>query len=205
MRSPIGSWPLSPATGMQLDLGPSEQLEDQGAAHVSQDDFNGYTVAYEQDEIQFPVYVLVFIGCAFGVAGFAVENAILVALALLALGFAYYNYPLLEYGRPRIGAGQYGIFVEGLGILAWKSVKQLDLTRVERRGVANHEMEIVLHEPLRRALIADWRKRPLHRFLMRLPWTLRGGDIVRIPLDILERPPDEIHHNFTRMLDFYRR
>lgn len=172
---------------------------------MSQDDFSGYTVAYEQDEIQFPVYVLIFIGAIFAMAGVALDIFILIALSLGAFGFAYYNFPLLEYGRPRVGAGQYGIFIEGLGIIAWKSVKQLDLVQVERRGVTNHEMEIALNEPIDRALIADWRKRPLHRFLMRLPWAQRGREIVRIPLDILEKPADEIHHNFTRMLDFYRR
>lgn len=172
---------------------------------MSQDDFSGYTVAYEQDEIQFPVYILIFVGGVFAVAGAAFDNLILVALAICALGFAYYNFPLLEYGRPRIGAGQYGIFIEGLGIIAWKAVKQFDLIQVERRGVTNHELEVTLNEPIDRALIADWRKRPVHRFLMRVPWALRGTQTVRIPLDILERPADDIHHNFTRMLDFYRR
>jgi hypothetical protein len=67
------------------------------------------------------------------------------------------------------------------------------------------EMRIVLRQPLERALIADWRQRPYYRYLMRLPWSMKGKDTVRIPLEVLDRPPDEIHKAFARMMAFYRR
>ena len=67
----------------------------------------GYTVTYEQEELQFPVYVVGFVGACFAVAGAALDNVFLIALALFAWGFAFYNFPLLEKGKPRIGAGQY--------------------------------------------------------------------------------------------------
>jgi hypothetical protein len=165
----------------------------------------GYTVAYEREEIQFPVYVVAFIGACFGVAGYAFDNIFLIALALLAGGFAYHNFPLLETGRPRIGAGQYGIFADGLGIVSWRAIKRIELVPVDVRGSVSNELRIALQEPLDKALIADWRKRPFHRFLMRLPWSTFGGDVLRIPLDVFDRPADQIHHNFTRMRAFYQR
>jgi hypothetical protein len=177
-----------------------------GVPALNQEDLpHGYTVAYEREEIQFPVYVVVFIGVCFGVAGYALDNIFLIALALLAAGFAYYNFPLLETGRPRIGVGQYGVFADGLGIISWRAIKRIELVPVDIRGSMGNELRITLHEPLDKALIADWRKRPFHRFLMRLPWTLFGGDVLRIPLDVFDRPADQIHHNFTRMMEFYRR
>jgi hypothetical protein len=172
---------------------------------VSQDDMHGYTVAYEREEIQFPVYVVCFIGAVLTTIGFAIDNAFLIALALFAFGFAYYNFPLLETGKPRIGAGQYGIFAEGLGIIGWRSIKALELVPVEMRGSLSNELRIVLEAPLERALIADWRKRPFYRYLMRLPWTAASGDIIRIPLDVFDRPADEIMHSFRRMMGFFRR
>ena len=126
-------------------------------------------------------------------------------MALCAFGFAYYNYPLLETGRPRLGAGQYGIFAEGLGIIAWRAIKELDLVAVDMRGSTSNELRITLPEPLERALLADWRKRPIHRFLMRLPWSMAAKDVIRIPLDVLDHPADEIHANFMRIMSFYRR
>jgi hypothetical protein len=175
------------------------------SAAVSQDDMHGYTVAYEREEIQFPVYVVGFIGAVLGTIGFGIDNFVLMALSFFAFGFAYYNYPLLETGKPRVGAGQYGIFAEGLGILAWKSIKELDLVAVDIRGATSNELRITLEDPLDRALLADWRKRPFYRYLMRLPWGMRRGGIIRIPLDVFDRPADEIMHSFERMMSFYRR
>jgi hypothetical protein len=172
---------------------------------VSQEDYHGYTVAYEREELQFPVYVVGFIGACLATAGAALDNVFLIGLALVALGYAYHNYPLLETGRPRVGAGQYGVFAEGLGIIAWRAVKEIEMLPVGMRGATSNELRITLLEPLDRALIADWRKRPFYRFLMRLPWTMTGNDVVRIPLDVFDHPAEEIEHTFTRMMGFYRR
>jgi hypothetical protein len=180
------------------------EIEYAGASPVSQDDMHGYTVAYEREEIQFPVYVVCLIGACLATIGFAIDNVILIALSLCALGFAYYNYPLLETGKPRIGAGQYGIFAEGLGIVAWRSIKKIELIAVDIRGSTSKELRITLEDPLDRALLVDWRRRPFYRFLMRLPWRI-SGSIIRIPLDVFDRPADEIMQSFTRMMTFYKR
>jgi hypothetical protein len=171
---------------------------------VSQDHIHGYTLAYERNEIQFPVYVVVLLGMAFTAAAAATDIIILFGLALCAFGFAFYNYPLLEIGRPRVGASQYGIFAEGLGIIAWRAVTGIEMVPVNLRGAVSHELRITLQEPFERALLADWRKRPAHRFLMRLPWSMAARDVIRIPLDVLDRPAAEIHHSFMRMMRFYR-
>src|SRR5690349_16324577 len=56
----------------------------QSATPVSQDDMHGYTVAYEREEIQFPVYVVAFVGACMATIGVAMDNIILIAIALLA-------------------------------------------------------------------------------------------------------------------------
>ena len=60
---------------------------------------HGYTVAYEREEIQFPVYVVGLIGACLATIGFAIDNIFLIALSLLAIGFAYYNYPIARDGK----------------------------------------------------------------------------------------------------------
>ena len=72
------------------------------------------------------------------------------------------------------------------------------------RGSIDHELLITLEDPLERALLVDWRRRPFYRFLMRLPWSLKGS-VIRIPLDAFDRPPEEIAQSFTRMMGFYKR
>lgn len=172
---------------------------------MSYEHHHGYSAAYEREELQFPVYVVALVAAALATAGLVLDIVPLIALSLVAFGYVYHNYPLLETGKPRIGASQYGIFADGLGIISWRSIKGIDLVQVEIRGSGSHELRVTLQDPLERALLADWRKRPLHRFLMRLPWSIAGEDIVRIPLDVFDRPADDIHRTFVRMLTFYRR
>ncbi|MEM8627726.1 MAG: hypothetical protein AAGF32_07280, partial [Pseudomonadota bacterium] len=52
-------------------------------------------------------------------------------------------------------------------------------------------------------LLADWRSLPWYRQLMHLPWRMSEGNVVRIPLDTLNRPPDEIERAFRRMQKFH--
>ena len=167
------------------------------------EDIDGYTVAYGREEIQFPVYVILFVGCALIAAAFTWDNPFIFVLGSAATGYAYYNFPLLETGRPRIGAGQYGILIEGLGVIAWRAIKDIELVSMPARGGDYQQLSITLNQPLQRALIADWRRRPVHRALMRLPWMMNHGSI-RIGLDILDRPPREIHDSLTRMWRHFR-
>ena len=164
---------------------------------------DGYTVAYEGEDLYFPVFIVLAVGAGLLAYAFAKGNAFLLGPGAAALGFAYYNVPLLETGRPRLGAGQYGLFVEGLGVIAWRAVSTMDLIAVSSRGTVEQELCVTLGKPLDAALIADWRRRPAHRLLMRLPWTMRGNEI-RIPLEIFDRPPREIHYNMTRLWRYFR-
>lgn len=169
----------------------------------SQGNIDGYTVAYEQEELQFPVYVVMATGAALLAWAFLKSNPFVFSLGSAAMGFAYHNYPLLETGRPRLGAGQYGLFVEGLGVIAWRAIRDIELVPVTTRGAVGQELRVTLSKPLQSALIMDWRKRPFYRILMRLPWTM-SGDCIHIALDALDRPPNEIHHNFSRLWRYFR-
>ena len=167
------------------------------------EDIDGYTVAYSREEIQFPVYVILLVGIALIACAFAKSNPFIFVLGTAAAGFAYYNFPLLESGRHRLGAGQYGILIEGLGVIAWRAIKDIELISIPARGVAYQELSITLNQPLHRALIADWRRRPVHRALMRLPWSM-NHDSIRIALDIFDRTPSEVHHSLSRMWRHFR-
>ena len=67
-----------------------------------------------------------------------------------------------------------------------------------------HELQIVLNVPLGSALVVDWRKQPISRLLMRLPWCMDHSGVVRVNLDPLDQPADEIHRTFLRMWRYYR-
>ena len=53
--------------------------------------FSGYTVAYDRDEIQFPVYVLLTLGAALLFAAVVEQSFVLFLLSVIAGSFAYYS------------------------------------------------------------------------------------------------------------------
>jgi hypothetical protein len=164
----------------------------------------GYSVAYSRDDTQFPVYVTAAVAAIFLAAGWTTGAAYWLAPAIAAAGFCYYNLPLLETDRPTIGANQYGIFLQAFGLIRWRAIERIELVEIVERAMIVHEVQIALNAPLSSALVADWRKQPLYRSLMRLPWRMDHTGIVRISVDQLDQPPDEIHRTFLRMWRYYR-
>lgn len=166
--------------------------------------FSGYTVAYDRDEIQFPVYVLLTLGAALLFAAVAEQSFVLFLLSLIAGSFAYYSYPLLEIGKTRLAANQDGLFIEGLGLLAWRTIDGVDIVEIVVRANAYKELEISLSQPLAVSLLKDDRLTPLHRRLMRRPFYLRPGRKVRVPLEIFDRPAEEIFGSLKRIWNYNR-
>jgi hypothetical protein len=172
---------------------------------VDQRDVGGYSVAYGREETRFPVYVVATLGLACLIAAAVTGRTIWAALGIAAAGFTYYNFPLLEGGRrPTMGANQYGVFVQAFGLMRWRAIDKIDLIAIAERDTTIHELQIGLSVPISSALVADWRKQPLWRALMRLPWSMTHTNVVRIRLDPFDRPPDEIHRTLLRMWRYYR-
>lgn len=173
-------------------------------AAVSDERISGYLVAYEQEELHFPVYILALIAVAFIAAGVVKQIPILTALAIVPLTGFFYNLPLLETGRWRLGASQYGFLLEGMGLIDWRAIDGIDLAGRDDRGAVNMELHVELKVPIGQALILDWRRRSFLRSLMRLPWSWAAPRTLRIPLDIMDKPADEIHKTVQQMWRFYR-
>lgn len=173
------------------------------AAGAALEELAGYKVSYDR-ESPFPVYVLGFLAALLLAGAFATRMWILFALGVAASSFAYYNFPLTETGRARLGANQYGVFIEGFGLVQWRAIDRIDLGVIAVRAMTLHELRIALKQPLGRALIADWRKVPWWRALMRLPWKMTGDNVVAVKLDPFDQEPEAIHRTLQRMWRHYR-
>ena len=167
-------------------------------------DAGGYSVSYGREEVRFPVLVVATLAAGCLAAAFFTGQTIWAALGVAGAGFTYYNFPLLESGRPTLGANQYGIFIQAFGLVRWRAVDKIELIAIAERDTTIHELQIGLKVPLNSALVADWRKQPLYRSLMRLPWTMTHDNVVRIKLGPFDHPPDEIHRTLLRMWRYYR-
>ncbi|HEY7669354.1 MAG TPA: hypothetical protein VH852_01840 [Hyphomicrobium sp.] len=177
------------------------QLEGQG---VDERNVGGYAVTYNRDEIQFPVYVIAVLAAILLAAAWVTGQTLWLALGLVAAGVAYYNFPLLESGRPTLGANQYGIFIQGFGLIGWRAIDRIDVVEIAERATTLHELQIGLNMVLSRALVVDWRKQPFWRSLMRLPWSMGSSNVVRVNLEPFSEPPEEIGRTLTRLWRYYR-
>ena len=164
-------------------------------AKLEERDVGGYSVAYGRDDSYFPVYITAALAAIFLTATWITGALYWLLPAIAAAAFTYYNIPLLETGRPTIGANQYGIFIQAFGLIRWRAIERIDLVEIA---------EIALNAPLRSALVTDWRKQPRHRVLMRLPWRMSHDGVVRVNLEPFDQPPDVIHRTFLRMWRYYR-
>ena len=171
---------------------------------MEENDFRGYTVHYAKGETQFPVYLLAFLATVLIAGSLVGANVYAFVFGIAAAAFAYYFNPMLETSRPVIGANEYGVFIQGFGILKWRAVKKIDLVPVAVRAMTTHHLKITLDQPLGSALVADWRKLPWYRRGMRLLWSMSPENIVMITLDPLDQEPDEIFRTCTRMWRYYR-
>jgi hypothetical protein len=174
------------------------------SAPLNERDVGGYSVAYTRDDIYFPVYITAALAAIFLTAAWVAGEIYWLPLAVVAAGFTYYNIPLLETGRPTIGANQYGVFIQAFGLIRWRAIERIDLAEFAERAMSIHELRITLGAPLGSALVADWRKQPFHRQMMRLPWRMDHSGVVRINLEPFDQPPEVIHRTFLRMWRYYR-
>ena len=164
----------------------------------------GYSVAYGRDDTYFPVYITAALALIFLTATWVMGALYWLVPAAAAAAFTYYNIPLLESGRPTLGANQYGIFIQAFGLIRWRAVERIELVQIAERAMTVHELQIVLGTPLASALVVDWRKQPRWRRFMRLPWRMSYTNMVRIDVEPFDQPPDAIHRTFVRMWRFYR-
>ena len=57
------------------------------------------------------------------------------------------------------------------------------------RASTIHELQIGLKTRLSSALVADWRKLPFYRSLMRLPWSMARSNVVGVNLEPFDTSP----------------
>ncbi|MFA5901248.1 MAG: hypothetical protein WC829_19270, partial [Hyphomicrobium sp.] len=93
---------------------------------MDQREVGGYSVTYGREEIQAPVYVVAVLSAVLLAAALTTGSTVALVLGVAAAGVAYYNVPVLER-RPIVGANQYGIFIQGLGLIRWSAIDNIEL------------------------------------------------------------------------------
>lgn len=82
-----------------------------------------FTVGFNRSQSESIVYGSLILGILFAVIGI-VGNLPLLALAALApLAIAFWHYPMIEKGKPQLGANEDGLYVERIGFIDWAAIR----------------------------------------------------------------------------------
>ncbi|MGO9172529.1 MAG: hypothetical protein ACLP7P_11265 [Rhodomicrobium sp.] len=162
----------------------------------------GFILPYNRAEAA-RFHVLAAIAAATFAAWLTWGYQLLSITAILAGCSAYYFFPFTE-NRPRLGANQYGLFIDGFGLIAWRAISDISLVTYSVRTLEMEELHIKLKQPVNSALLADWRRLSVWRLLMRLPWSMGYDNIVRINLQPFAPSAEEIDRTIQRMWRYYR-
>ena len=159
---------------------------------------SGYTIGYAQEKGSFRVYICLSLAAVAALVWILRSSEVALAIAVAFGAVGYYFFPLVETGKARLGAGQYGIFIEGFGIIPWRAVKDIRLSTFAVRTLTINELHIELATTLPNALIADWRSLPWYRLLMKLPWSMTRDNVIRINLEPFASTPEQIRDALVR-------
>ena len=165
----------------------------------------GYAIGYAKGKGTFRVYILGVGDIIFLAVAFTSGSQLALILGCAGLVSAFFFYPLIESGKARIGANQYGVFIEGFGLIAWRGIAGLRIAKRAIRNIAVHELEITLSRTMDGAVMADWRDLPYHRLLMRLPWRMPSDDKVLIDLEPFGSEPETILSEIQRRWRYFGR
>ncbi|MEL6298576.1 MAG: hypothetical protein AAFV26_01690 [Pseudomonadota bacterium] len=163
----------------------------------------GYAIGYARGKGTFRVYVLGLGAVVFSSVAFLTGSQMALILGAAGAVGAFFFFPLIETDKARIGANQYGIFIEGFGLIAWRGVAGLRIAKRAIRNIAVNELEITLSRSMDGAIMADWRDLPYHRLLMRLPWRMPSDNKLLIDLEPFGGQPETILTEMQRRWRYF--
>lgn len=163
----------------------------------------GFAIGYARDKGTFRVFVSFALFVVFACVWYFYSSELALGVAVFFVLTAYYFFPLVETDKVRLGAGEYGLFIEGFGVVPWRAIGEVRLSTYAVRTIQVNELLIQLSKPLPKALMADWRSLPFYRLLMKLPWSMGRDNVVRVNLEPFAGSPDKIVAALKRARRFY--
>lgn len=154
-----------------------------------------FTVGFHRGQSSVLVFGSLAFGIIFAGVGLAGGMPLLAVAALAPLANAYWHYPMIEKGRPQLGANEEGLFLERAGFIDWGAIRMTDVKRSKSRNADLVRLDVLLTRPLKDALASAQRCPPWKRFMMR-NWKRtpreHGRELVAINLHTLDADPDEL-------------
>jgi len=154
-----------------------------------------FTVSFNRRQSEGIVFGCALLGLAFAAAGLAGGLPLLALAALAPFAIAYWHYPMVEKGKPQLGANEEGLYVERIGFIDWAAIRMMDVKRTSVRNIELVRLDVLLTRPLD-AAVAKAQTFPIWKKIMMRNWKRikreHGRELIEIDLHTLSADPDEI-------------
>ncbi|TYC52778.1 hypothetical protein FMN50_16415 [Rhodobacterales bacterium] len=155
-----------------------------------------FTVSFNSTQSKGIVFGSLAIGIMFAAIGLIADIPLLILAAAAPLASAYWYYPMIETGRPQLGANEDGLYVERIGFIDWGAIRMTDVKRKKVRNVVEQiHLDVLLTRSME-AAVNKGQTTPLWKKYMMRNWkrTKRehGRELIAIDLRTLDADPDEI-------------
>lgn len=154
-----------------------------------------FTVGFNRSQSEGLVYGSLLLGLIFAAIGIAGGMPLLAVASLAPIAIAYWHYPMIEKGRPQLGANEDGLYVERIGFIDWAAIRMTDVKRTSVRNIDVIRLDVLLTRPLDNAVVKSQTVPFWKKFMMR-NWKLtpreHGRELIAVNLHTLAADPDEI-------------
>ncbi|GAA0778181.1 hypothetical protein E1180_06610 [Roseibium denhamense] len=154
-----------------------------------------FTVGFNRRTSEGLFYGCIGIGIVFAAVSVVGGLPLLAPAAIAPFAMAYWHFPMIEKGKPQLGANEEGLYVERIGFIDWSAIRMTD---VHRTKVRNNE-QVKLHVLLTRSLedaVSQAQTCPFWKKFMMRNWKRtpreHGRELIAINLHTLEADPEEI-------------
>lgn len=154
-----------------------------------------FTVSFNRSQSEVIVYGCLALGILFAAIGVFTGVHLLTLAAIAPIAMAYWHYPMIEKGKPQLGANEEGLYVERIGFIDWSAIRMTDVKRKTVRNIEQVRLDVLLTRPLDNALTRA-QPFPFWKKYMKRNWKRsrreHGRELIAIDLHTLAADPDEI-------------
>ncbi|POF34825.1 hypothetical protein [Roseibium marinum] len=154
-----------------------------------------FTVSFNRSQSEVIVYGCLLLGVLFAAIGLFTGIYLLALAAVAPIAMAYWHYPMIERGKPQLGANEEGLYVERIGFIDWTAIRMTDVKRKTVRNIEQARLDVLLTRPLDNALTRA-QAFPFWKKYMKRNWKRsrreHGRELIAIDLHTLAADPDEI-------------
>lgn len=131
------------------------------------------------------------------IVGYARQDAIMMILSLMPIAASAYHLPAMQNINPQLIVSDEGIFVDGLGVIPWNAISEVELFNADPEETEDSELILKTSEALE-YILQPQTDLTLMRTFQIMIWRLEDIDVIRLQLSPLNVDPGVLFQDVRR-------